>query len=85
MRFVNTVMASCMTSMTGKILAVAEWEKKSKYLASLHAQRKDFTPMVYTVDGIAGRKVKSVEKHFASFLAEKRKREYSKMVFYVQF
>ena len=60
-----------------KTLAVHEKEKKRKYLSSLHDQRKDFTPMVYSVDGIAGRKAKSAEKRLASALAEKWKREYS--------
>ena len=41
---------------------------KDKYLASLHAQRKDFTPMVYTVNGIADRNAKSAEKRLAYFL-----------------
>ena len=40
--------------------------------------------MVYTVDGIAGREAKSAEKRLASALAEKWKREYSEMVFYVR-
>ena len=40
--------------------------------------------MVYSVDGIAGREAKSAQKRLASALAEKRKREYSEMVFYVR-
>lgn len=40
--------------------------------------------MVYTIDGIAGREVKSVEKRLTSFLAKKWNREYSHMVFYVR-
>ena len=40
--------------------------------------------MVYPVDGIMGREVKSAEKHLASFLMEKWKREHSHMVFYVR-
>ena len=40
--------------------------------------------MVYTVAGIAGREAKSAEKRLVSFLAEKWKREYSEMVFYVR-
>ena len=62
-----------------KVLAAQEKEKKKKYLAPLHAQRKDFTPMIYTVDGIAGREAKSAEKRIASTLAIKWEREYSEM------
>ena len=60
-----------------KVLATQEKEKKKKYLPSLHAQRKDFTPMIYSVDDIAEREARSAEKRLASALAEKRKREYS--------
>ena len=40
--------------------------------------------MVYSVDGIAGREARSAEKRLASALAEKWKREYLEMVFYVR-
>ena len=67
-----------------KVLAAQEKEKKRKYLALFHALRNDLTPMVYTVDDITWRKAKSAENYLAFFLAEKWKREYSEMVFYVQ-
>ena len=57
-----------------KVLAAQEKEKKKKILTALHARRKDFTPMIYTVDGIAGREARSAEKRLASVLAEKWKR-----------
>ena len=37
--------------------------------------------MIYSVDSIAGREAKSAEKHLASALADKWKKEYSEMVF----
>ena len=46
-----------------KVLAVQDTEKKDKNLQSCHAMRKDFTPLLYTVDGIAVREANSVEKH----------------------
>ena len=45
-----------------KVLELQEKEKKAKYLAHLHEQRKDFTPMVYSLDGIAGKETKRAEK-----------------------
>ena len=48
-----------------------EKEKKDRYLQSCHAIRKDFTPLVYTVDGITGREANSKEKHLATALATK--------------
>ena len=67
-----------------KVLESQEKEKKKKYLASCHAMRKDFTPLVYSVDGIAGREAKSAEKRLASYLSVKWRRNYSEMVFYVR-
>ena len=40
--------------------------------------------MIYSVAGIAGRDAKSAEKRLASALADKWKKEYSEMVFYVR-
>ena len=66
-----------------KVLANHEKEKKTKYLAPLYEQHKDFTPMVYSVDGIAGREAKRAEKYFAAVLASKWRKEYFEMVYYV--
>ena len=55
-------------------------EKMDKYPKSCHALQKDFTPMVYTVDGIAGIEAKSTEKHFATAFAEKWNKPYNEMV-----
>jgi len=38
-----------------KVLAEHGKEKKGKYLKRCHELRKDFTPLVYSVDGMAGR------------------------------
>jgi hypothetical protein len=67
-----------------KVLAAQEKEKKDKYLQSCLARRKDFTPLVYTVDGIAGREAKSAEKHLATMLATKMRKPYGEMVYYVR-
>ena len=40
--------------------------------------------MIYSVDGIAGREARSAEKRLASVLADKWKKVYSEMVFYVR-
>ena len=67
-----------------KVLAAQEKEKKDKYLKTCHEMRKDFTPMVYSVDGMAGREAKNAEKRCAAYLAEKWERPYSQMVWYVR-
>jgi len=66
------------------VLAAQEKEKKDKYLKACHEMRKDFTPMVYSVDGIAGKEARSAEKHLATALATKWKKPYSEMVYYVR-
>ncbi len=67
-----------------KVLAGQEKEKKDKYLRRCHELRKDFTPLVYSVDGMAGREALIVEKRLASILANKWHRRYSEMVPYVR-
>jgi hypothetical protein len=61
-----------------------EKEKKDKYLQNCLEMWKDFTPMVYSVDGIAGCKARNAEKKLATHLAGKWNREYSQMVYYVR-
>jgi len=39
--------------------------------------RKDFMPMIYSVDGIAGREARNAEKRLATHLVGKWNREYS--------
>ena len=48
-----------------------EKEKKDKYLRICHGQRKNFTHLVYTVDGIAEREAKAAEKKMVLYLATK--------------
>ena len=49
-----------------KVLAAQEKEKKDKYLSSCLQMRKDFTPLVYSVDGIAGHEARNAEKRLCS-------------------
>jgi hypothetical protein len=54
-----------------KVIAQQEKEKKNQYLRPCLEMRKDFTPLVYSVDGIAGREAKNAEKRLAYHLLEK--------------
>ena len=45
-----------------KVLEQHEMEKKDKYLQNCLEMQKDFTPMVYSLDGIARRKARNAEK-----------------------
>ena len=46
--------------------------------------RQDFTPFVYTVDGMTGRDVRAADKRLTKLLTEKWRREYSEMVEFIQ-
>jgi hypothetical protein len=67
-----------------KVLNKCEMEKKDKHLRACHEMRRDFTPLVYSVDGCAGRETKQAERKLAGVLAAKWDREYSEMVAYVR-
>jgi hypothetical protein len=45
-----------------KVLVAQKKEKKDKYLSSCLQMWKDFTPLVYSVDGIAGHKARNAEQ-----------------------
>ncbi|KAL7530323.1 hypothetical protein ACHAXR_003422, partial [Thalassiosira sp. AJA248-18] len=83
-RITDTDVRSQQNKNVSKILAKHEKEKKDKYLCACHEMRKDFTPLVYSVDGIAGREAKNVERRIATILSDKWQRSYSKMVQYVR-
>ena len=83
-RITDSDAATHWTVEVSKLLARQEKEKKSKYLQSCHEMRKDFTPLVYTVDGVAGREARTAEKRLAALLADKWKRQYSQMVYHVK-
>ncbi len=53
-----------------------------KYLQTCLEMQKEFTPMVYLVDEIAGRKARDAKKRLATHLASKCR--YSQMVYYVR-
>ena len=67
-----------------RVLAKCEHAKKQKHLVPCLERRRDFTPLVYSVDGMAGRETRMAEKRLASQLAWKWKREYSEMVGFVR-
>ena len=46
--------------------------------------RKDFTPLVYSVNGIAGREAKNAEKRLAYHLSKKWHKPLPQMVYYVR-
>jgi hypothetical protein len=66
-----------------KELEQQEKEKKNQYLCPCLEMRKDFTPLVYSVNGIAEREAKNAEKHLAYHLLEKWHKQLPQMVYCV--
>ena len=67
-----------------KVLEKHEKEKKTKYLPACLQARKQFTPLVFSVDGLAGAEAKAAGKRLASQLAAKWTRAYSEMCGFVR-
>ena len=67
-----------------KVLVQQEEEKKSQYLHPCLEMQKDFTPLVYSVDGIAGREAKNAEKRLAYHLLKKWHKQLPQMVYYIR-
>ena len=65
------------------VLARQEKEKKGKYLQHCLDRRRQFTPLVFSVDGLKGVEAESAMKRLASLLAAKWKRSYSEVCGFV--
>ena len=76
-QIMNTQSCSYRNKDYQKVLAQQEKEKKNRYLRPCLEMGKDFTPLVYSVDGIAGREAKNAEKHLAYHLSEKWHKHHS--------
>ena len=67
-----------------KALAKAENKKKDLYLQACLERIMNFTPMVYSTDGIPGAEALAAHKRLAALLSYKLKREYSEMCCFVR-
>ena len=67
-----------------KILAKQEDEKKGKYLDRCLASRRQFTPLVFSVDGLQGEECQAATRKLAAALSGKWVRAYSEMCGFVR-
>ena len=67
-----------------KILERFAREKKAKYKDACFERRRDFTPLVYSVDGLPCKEAQDAERRLGALLAKKWERSYSEMVGYVR-
>ena len=84
MRITDTDAHSQRHKQPDAVLLAHEKEKKRKYSGVCKELRKDFVPMVYSVDGMAGSDARAAEKQCAAYLAVKWRRQYSEMVHFVR-
>ena len=69
---------------SAKVLERAAKAKKAKYLQPCLDRRRNFTPLVYSVDGMACNEAMAFEKQIACLLAEKWDQLYSDMLDYIR-
>jgi hypothetical protein len=67
-----------------KVLKRQEQEKKNKYNALCQERHRDFTPLVFSVDGLQGIEGQAAAKRLSTLLAAKWKRSYSEVCGYVR-
>ena len=76
-RIVNLDAGSYLRMTPEKALAKAEKERKDLYLQACLYCRINFTPMVYSVDGIPVAEALTTQNILAALLSYKLKQEYS--------
>ena len=78
-RFTDTDNASYRTQDLTKVLKRQEEEKKAKYSDACREAHLHFTLLIFSVDGMEGKKATAARKRLASKLAEKWHKEYSQV------
>jgi hypothetical protein len=69
---------------SSKILERHAKEKKDKYENACLDRRRDFTPLVYSIDGMASKDARTAERRIAWLLAKKWSRTYSDMANFIR-
>ncbi len=66
-----------------KVLEGAARRMKDKYEEACLERRRDFTPMIYLVNGMADKHARAAERQIAGILAAKWTQQYSQMASFV--
>lgn len=83
-RITDTDAKSYGNTASEKVLEKHAREKKKKYEEACRERRRDFTPLVYSVDGLACNEARAAERRLAALLAAKWDRQFSEMVCFVR-
>ena len=82
-RICDTDSRSYGNTSSSKILERHAKEKKDKYETACLDRRRDFTPLVYSVDGMASKDTRMAERRIAWLLTKKCSRTYSDMASFI--
>ncbi len=80
----NMVAKSYKNRTSKKVLESATLKKKNKYEEACLKRHPDFTPMIYSINGMADKHACAAEKQIASILAAKWTQQYSQMASFIQ-
>ena len=83
-RVTNTDAPSYGLKASSKVLEQAEKDKCAKYERACAERQRDSVPLVYSVDGLAGKRAAAAEKTLAALLSRKWERPYSDCVNFVR-
>jgi hypothetical protein len=67
-----------------KVLEGAACKKKDKYKEACFKRCQDFTPMIFSVNGMADKHARAAERRITGMLAAKWTRQYSQMACFIQ-
>ncbi len=83
-RFVTLTPRAMGIASRKKVLESAARRKKDKYEEVCLERRQGFTPIIYSVDGMAHKHARAAEKRIAGMLASKWTRQYSQMASFLR-
>jgi hypothetical protein len=83
-RICDTDSRSYGNTSSSKILERHAKEKKDKYETACLHRRRDFTPLVYSIDGMASKDARTAERRIAWILAKKWNRTYSDIANFIR-
>ena len=83
-RIIDTDAQSYLGQSPTQVLSVAENEKKRKYLDAAIARRAHFTPLCFSVDGVAGSEAASFLKRLTYCLSARWERSYADIMYWIR-
>ena len=83
-RIIDTDAQSYLSQPPASVILTAENEKKRKYLDASVARRAHFTPLCFSVDGVAGSEAASFLRRLAICLSSRWERSFADVIFWIR-